>query len=165
MMDRWEFLITNSRRREAHSIAAQAIMMAPEGTLLMLDPPGASRIQQNKFHAMVADIARQCSVNGRRFNERSFKRILVEAFVNIMREHAAGRGERDPFPGSVELVDGVDGEVVALGEQTRRFTRAQAVEFVEYLLAFGAQQTPQVAWSEPAQKVIRELLNRKAADQ
>lgn len=158
-MDRWEYKIMGSQRAEARRVVMQAVERAPDGTMFVFDPPGASRLQQKKYHAMIADIARTCTLNGRSYAAKSWKRFLVEAFVGIMNDDARGRGDPAPFRGDAELDEGIDGEIVALGVQSRRFTREQAINFIEYLFHYGADND--VVWSEKSKAVIRELVDQR----
>jgi hypothetical protein len=115
-----------------------------------------SRIAQSKYHAMIDDIARQCSFIGRRWRPSSWKRLLCEAFVNVERDDAEARGDPDPFPERTMLLVGLDGgSIVHLGEQTRHFTRAQSNAFVESIYAYGSEQG--VTWSEKSKKHIAEV--------
>lgn len=160
-MSSWRHVILSHQRHAAAALAREAIFTAPHGSVLVLEEPGKSRLQENKYHPMVRDIASSATFLGQRYSEHSWKRLLVEAFVNVLRKDAFGRGEDDPFPGDVGLVAGLDGEVVALGEQTRTFTRTQSGEFIEYLYCFGAEQDPPVDWGVAARRVIAEMLARK----
>jgi hypothetical protein len=160
-MSSWRHIIMSNQRHAAAALVRDAIFAAPHGSVLVLEEPGKSRLQENKYHPMVRDIASSCEFSGRRYTEHSWKRLLVEAFVNVLRKDAFARGEDDPFPGDVDLVEGLDGEVVALGEQTRTFTRTQSSDFIEYLYSYGAEQNPPVEWGAAARRVIEEMLARK----
>lgn len=122
------------------------------GWVMTLSPPVKRRVQEEKYHAMIGDIAAQCvhPISKRRLTKESWKRLLVEAMVQILRDEARAKGERDPFPegqGTVEpSLDGM--RVVQVEVLTRHFTVAQASYFIEYLYAFGAEQG--VEWTEPA---------------
>jgi hypothetical protein len=159
MMKRREFIISNSSRRGLAHLMVDIISTNAVGTTIIVEAAGKSRAMENRYHPMIRDIAQQCEFNGRKYNEQSWKRLLVEAFVNVMQMDAEGSGRPDPFPDQVELVEGLDNEIVALGAQTRRFSRDQANNFIEYLFAYGAENG--VIWKEPAQRVIREMLDRK----
>lgn len=160
-MSSWRHTILDNQRHRAAALARDAIFTAPHGSMLVLEEPGKSRLQESKYHPMIRDIASVCTFAGQRYGEHSWKRLLVEAFVGVLRKDAFARGEDDPFPGNVGLVAGLDGEVVALGEQTRTFTRTQSSDFIEYLYSFGAEQDPPVDWGVAARRVIAEMLARK----
>jgi hypothetical protein len=103
--------------------------------------------QQNRiFHALISDIAQQLSFAGRRWKAESWKRLIIESFINVERNEAIANGNDDPFPGLVMLVEGIDGEtVVQLGQQTRKLTRAQMANLCEATFAYGAERG--VEWS------------------
>lgn len=87
-----------------------------------------SREQEEKYHAIIGDIAKQASHLGSFWDAESWKRLLVDQF---MREQNLGSGR---------VLPNLDGTgIVQLGHQTRKFTKEQASEFVEFLLAWCAE--------------------------
>ena len=99
-----------------------------------------SREQEEKYHAMIGDISRQMLYHGEKLDAESWKRLLVEAFVQVMREMAQAENKPDPFSGQARLLMSLDGQrVVQLGVQTRRFRKDIASEFIEYLYAYGTE--------------------------
>lgn len=103
--------------------------------------------QNRAFHAMASDIAAQVKWNGRYWRAESFKRLLIEAYINVERNDAIANGNPDPFPGAVMLIEGIDGEtIVQLGQQTRKLTRAQMAGLIQSTEAYGAEMG--VIWSE-----------------
>ena len=159
MMVRRVWFIEKNNRGGLMHIIMDVIGKYPAGTKVIVEQPSKSRLAEKKYHAMIGDIALQCRFNGELYSAKSWKRLLVEAFANVMRAEAKARGEVDPFPEDVDLVEGLDREIVALGTQTRQFSREQADNFIEYLFAYGAERG--VAWREPAQRVIREIIDKK----
>lgn len=105
-------------------------------------------VQQNKlFHAQVADIASQVRFAGRLWRPDSWKRLLVQAWVDAERADAKAMGRPDPFPQPAMVIEGLDGEtIVSLGIQVRRLTKAQMGRLIECTYAFGAEKG--VIWSE-----------------
>ena len=87
-----------------------------------------SREQEEKYHAMIGEIAKQAEHLGAKWDAESWKRLLVDQFL---REN--GKGGNRVLPN----LDGTG--IVQLGFQTRRFSKEQASEFVEWLLAWGAE--------------------------
>lgn len=129
------------RHDQARRNAAQFCMTAPEGWIAKFDAPKKSRDQEEKYHAMIADIARQVELNGQRWGVEDAKRLLVDAFARVM----AANGT--PLKQSSRIVPSLDGSgFVQLGVQTRRFRVSEASEFIEYLYAFGTEHN--VRWSE-----------------
>jgi hypothetical protein len=87
-----------------------------------------SRDQEEKYHAMIGEIAKQAEHLGSKWDAESWKRLLVDQFM------------RDSGKASNRILPNLDGSgIVQLGNQTRKFTKEQASEFVEWLLAWGAE--------------------------
>lgn len=106
------------------------------------------REQEEKYHAMLGDIADQCEYHGRKLPLESWKRLMVEAMVHILREEAKAQGKPDPFPAGGQVLPSLDGlRIVQVEVLTRNFTVDQASQFIESLYAFGAERD--VVWSEP----------------
>lgn len=87
-----------------------------------------SRDQEEKYHAMIGEIAKQAQHLGAKWDAESWKRLLVDQFCR----------ENDIKTGVV--IPNLSGDgIVQLGFQTRKFTKEQASEFVEWLNAWGAE--------------------------
>jgi len=86
-----------------------------------------SREQEEKYHAIIGDIAKQSSHLGSKWDAESWKRLLVWQFC---KEKQIDAGKIVP---SLDMTG-----VVQLGQQTRKFTKEQASEFVEFLQAWAA---------------------------
>lgn len=81
-----------------------------------------SREQEEKYHAMINDIAKQAQHLGAKWSSEDWKRLLVDQFLR----------ETENIQG--KIVPNLDGSgIVQLGIQTRKFTKEQASEFVEWL--------------------------------
>ncbi|NYT67951.1 recombination protein NinB [Pusillimonas noertemannii] len=129
------------RHEAARRNAAQFCMTAPEGWFARFDAPKKSRDQEEKYHAMIGDIARQVDLLGERRDVEDAKRLLIDAFSRVMT--AAGT----PLRQRSRIVPSLDGSgFVQLGVQSRRFLVGEASEFIEYLYAFGTEHS--VRWSE-----------------
>lgn len=87
-----------------------------------------SREQEEKYHAIIGDIAKQAQHMGSKWDAESWKRLLVWQFCKD-KQIDAGR-----IVPSLDMTG-----VVQLGQQTRKFTKEQASEFVEFLLAWCAE--------------------------
>lgn len=100
--------------------------------------PAKSREQEEKYHAMLADIARDCRLFGKQLGSESWKRLCVDAFKHDTKD--------DPDLsvhwlrlGSIETLPALNHPgFVILGEQTRNFGVRLASAFIEWLHAFGA---------------------------
>ena len=137
----------------ARRLAAAQCMLAPAGFIVIIDAPKKSREQEEKYHSMVADIANHCTFMGRKWSKDDWKRLLIDAFVRVMREDAKATGNPDPFAGQGEVVPALDGHgFVQLGVQSRGFKKAIASQFIEYLYSYGNENdvrwTDSVQWDE-----------------
>ena len=84
-----------------------------------------SREQEEKYHAIIGDIAKQAQHMGAKWDAESWKRLLVDLFC---KEIGLDSGK---------VIPSLDGAgIVQLGFQTRKFTKSQASEFVEWLIAW-----------------------------
>ena len=87
-----------------------------------------TREQEEKYHAMIGEVAKQAQHLGSKWSSESWKRLLVDQFCR----------ENDIKTGVV--IPNLTGDgIVQLGFQTRKFTKEQASEFVEWLHAWGAE--------------------------
>ena len=86
-----------------------------------------TREQEKKYHAIIAEIAAQAQHLGSKWDSESWKRLLVQKFC------------KDVDIASNKIIPNLDGDgVIQLGFQTRRFTKDQASQFVEWLQAWAA---------------------------
>ena len=91
-------------------------------------PESKTRDQEEMYHAMIGKIAKQAQHQGARWDAESWKRFLVDQWAADS-DKKAGR-----------IVASLDGErVVQLGLQTRKFTKEDGSEFIEWLFAWAAQ--------------------------
>jgi hypothetical protein len=128
---------------EARNNAARFCMEAPAGWMVVFSEPVKKRIQEEKYHAMIGDIARQVEHIGRKWDDDDMKRLLIDEFADEMR--AAGT----PLHHDGRVIPSLDGRrIVQLGIQSRDFYVKEAAQFIEFLYAFGAARD--VKWSEPA---------------
>ena len=87
-----------------------------------------SNEQNEKYHAMIGDIAEQASHLGSKWDAESWKRFLLWQFA------------KDTNTNQGQIVPSLDGTgIVQLGLQSRSFTKEQASEFVDWLHAWGAE--------------------------
>lgn len=118
-----------------------AVWDAPDGYRVEIDAPKKKRIQEEKYHAMIGEIAKQSHYSGRKLDSESWKRLLVEAMVFILREEAKGQGKPDPFPRGGAVLPSLDGmRIVQVEVLTRDFTVSQAAHFIEYLYCYGSER-------------------------
>lgn len=127
----------------ARANAARAVQAAPDGYMVQISEPTKKREQEEKYHAMIGDIAKQCEFMGGKLDADDWKRLLVDMFAKVMRDLGT------PLHHDGRVIPSLDYErVVQLGIQTRDFWVREAADFIEYLYAFGAEKG--VRWSEPS---------------
>ena len=86
-----------------------------------------TRDQEEKYHAMISEIATQAQHLGAKWSTENWKRLLVDLFA---KETGLQGGK---------IIPSLDGQgIVQLGLQTRNFTKEQAMEFITFLEAWGA---------------------------
>ena len=137
-MSKQSFSLINPQVRQR---AIAAIKGAPDGMVCEIKPATKKRIQESKYHAMIADITKQVELIGAKRNTEDAKRLLIDAFARVMRE--AGT----PLKQEGRILPSLDGSgFVQLGIQSRHFHVKEAAEFIEFLYAFGAEHD--VKWSE-----------------
>jgi hypothetical protein len=118
----------------ARQRAAAHCLVAPHGQVVRFSEPAKKREQEERYHAMIGEIAKAWLFMGRKWSTDDCKRILVDAFAKVMRD--AGT----PLHHDGLIVPSIDGQrVVQLGIQTRHFYVKEASEFIEFLFAFAAE--------------------------
>lgn len=125
----------------SRKLAAAACLTMPDGYHVWIDEPKKKRIQEEKYHAMIGDMAKQIEHVGRKWDADDMKRLLIDDFAEEMR--LAGT----PLHHDGRVTPSLDGRrIVQLGIQSRDFYVKEASAFIEYLYAQGAQYG--VVWSE-----------------
>lgn len=120
--------------------AMQAVADAPAGHMVVVSEPTKKRIQEEKYHAQIGDIAAQVMFFGRKWPADDVKRILIDDFAEVMRQSGT------PLHHDSRVTPSLDGRrIVQLGIQTREFYVKEASAFIEYLNALGAEHS--VVWS------------------
>jgi hypothetical protein len=123
------FLAHPAARRNA----AAYCMEAPDGWMVVVSEPTKKRIQEEKYHAMIGEIAAQVEHIGRKWDLDDMKRLLIDEFADEMR--LAGT----PLHHDGRVIPSFDGRrIVQLGIQSRDFYVKEAAQFIEFLYAFGA---------------------------
>jgi len=127
---------------DARKSVANYALKAPAAQMVVFSEPTKKRAQEEKYHAMVGDIAAQVPHIGRLWDADDMKRILVDEFAEEMR--LAGT----PLHHDSRIIPSLYGQrIVQLGIQTREFYVKEAAQFIEFLYAFGADRG--VKWTEP----------------
>ena len=100
------------------------------GKKLTLEVKDAARTddQNKKYHAIIRDISVQAQHLGSKWDDESWKRLLLQEFCK----------EKGMYAGKV--IPNLSGDgIVQLGVQTRYFSKEQASEFVEFLMAWASE--------------------------
>jgi hypothetical protein len=109
-----------------------------------------TRLQEEKAHAMLGDIARQAKHLNRMFDVDSWKRLTVAQFRIDCIENNVERLADYWRKQKVELVPSLDGSaLVTLGAQTRDFPKYVYAGWITWLYAYGDNLDPPIKWSEP----------------
>ena len=89
--------------------------------------------QNRLYHAIIADIAHHATHLGAKWDEESWKRFLIDQFAS------------ETGLGGSKVVPSLDGtRIVQLGLQSRKFTKEQGSEFIEWLLAWATDKGIQI---------------------
>lgn len=125
----------------ARARAGAAVETAPDGYMVVLSEATKKRAQEEKYHAMIGDIAAQIEHLGRKWDADDMKRLLVDEFAEQMRQAGS------PLHHDSRVTPSLDGRrIVQLGIQTREFFVKEAAQFIEFLYSVGAERD--VRWSE-----------------
>jgi len=108
---------------------ASLIASTPPGWVVRLEPPETKRTnpQNDLLHAALADIARQVTWHGVKFNTTTWKRLCVASWLR----------EKGEQPELIPALDGAGFDVIY--EQTSKMTKKQLSELMEWIFAFGAK--------------------------
>lgn len=107
---------------------------------VLVGDPIKSREQEEKYHAIIGEIAEAHTVRGKRVDPESFKRLLIDAFKYDTKDDPDLRDEWSKFGDGYKLLPALNHDgFVAVGEQSRKFSRRLASAFIEWLLAFQVE--------------------------
>ena len=105
----------------------KAALAAGKKLTLEIKDASKSREQEEKYHAIIGDIAKQAQHMGAKWDAEDWKRLLVDKFL------------RETGFKNSPIIPNLDGTgIVQLGFQTRNFSKEHASEFVEFLQAWAA---------------------------
>lgn len=137
------YLVSESARIRAAQACDDPIYA---GFKVTIAPPAKTRPQEERYHAMIGDIARQFELHGRLWDSESMKRLLVDQFHRDTR-HDDNFKQEWLNMGHIEMCPSIDGSgVVVLNFLTRNFSKKLASAFIEWLFAFGAEND--IKWTE-----------------
>jgi hypothetical protein len=130
------FILAHDTARQR---ALEAVTAAPAGYWVTISEPIKSREQEEKYHAMIGDIAEWFTINGKRLDAETLKRLLVDQFKHETRADPELRKYWDAMA-EIDMRPSLDGQrVIVLGSQTRRFKKPLASAFIEWLNAWAAE--------------------------
>lgn len=109
------------RERAAAFVAREA----PDGCEVLVMPERMNDGQRTRFHAICSDIAR----SGIEFGGR--QRSAAEWKVLLISGHAAATHER------VEVIQGLEGELVNVRESTKTMSKRRGTSLIEYAQAWA----------------------------
>ena len=115
------------------------LVRSGRSVVLGLSEPTKSRVQEERYHAMIGEIAKQSTLHGKQLTAESWKRLLVNAFKHDTKD--------DPDlisawaqMGDISLLPALNNPgFVMVGDQTRTFPKVLATAFIEWLFAWGAE--------------------------
>jgi len=126
------FLLTSEEQAKALMVnlwpKVLSALKSDKHLVLEIKATDKTREQELKYHAMIDEIAKQASHMGAKWSSEDWKRLLVDQFC---KENGIKTGV---------VIPNLSGDgIVQLGMQTRKFTKEQASDFVEFLYAWGAE--------------------------
>lgn len=120
--------------------AKQCIDQAPSDYVCEIRKKTRSIIQNSRLWAMLTDISRQVDWYGKKLSSESWKHVFSSALKKQ------------------EVVPGLNGDFVVLGQSTSRMTVSEMRDMQELMSAFGDEHG--VQWSEPARPEDEEMMGR-----
>lgn len=109
-------------------VQAKAMLTAGKTMLLTLTEESKTREQEKLYHALIGDIAKQSQHLGAKWQSDDWKRLLLDKFA---RDTGRTHGKVIPNLDSSGMVE--------VGIQSRKFSKRDANEFVEWLYCWGAE--------------------------
>lgn len=121
-------ILANATVRER---AIKWIRGLPEGTRVEFRGPTRTLDQNDRMWAMLTDISRQHDHHGRKYAPDDWKVLALTALGKEMR-----------------FAPAIDGHgFVPLGTSSSRLTKSEMSNLIEFLFAFGAENS--IVWSDP----------------
>ncbi|MGY3535371.1 recombination protein NinB [Bradyrhizobium sp. USDA 4452] len=106
------------------------IMRLPPGTRVEFKEPQRTLEQNDRMWAMLTDIARQCTLNGRRWSTDQWKVIFL---------HELGR--------EAQFIPSLSGNFIPYGQSSSDLGVKEMSDLIESMFAYGAENG--VRWSDP----------------
>jgi len=151
-----EILVSDeSVARDRMKLAWQKVCEGIKGgpMVIKLERQSKTRSQEARYHAMIHDIHQQCF---RGYSADGVKAVLVNQFALEMTD----QGEPLSNPGE-KVWDWKSHEAVYVRPSTKKFRKAEAIAFIEFLHSIGSEYD--VQWSEKALAIYDEMTEAKTA--
>ncbi|UGA46630.1 recombination protein NinB [Bradyrhizobium quebecense] len=116
--------------RQIREKAIDWIMRLPPGTRVEFKEPQRTLEQNDRMWAMLTDIARQCTLNGRRWSTDQWKVIFL---------HELGR--------EAQFIPSLTGSFIPYGQSSSDLGVKEMSDLIESMFAYGAENG--VRWSDP----------------
>jgi len=106
----------------------KAALVAGRKLTLEVKDASKSREQERLYHELIGQIAKQAQHLGAKWDAEDWKRLLVQEFC---KQNGLSSGR---------VIPNLSGDgICQLGQQTRKFTKEQASDFVEFLQAWASE--------------------------
>lgn len=106
-------------------LAHRAVNAAPAGSIVTIDKPKRTLLQNDRLHAMLSDVSRQIEWHGAKRNVEAWKDIFTAAL------RSATHG--------LDVVPGINGGFVLLGMHTSNMNKQEMADLITLIEAFGAE--------------------------
>lgn len=125
MSDKRTFILAHQTARR---LAAAHCQIAKDGMVVTFQEPTRSLMQNSRLWALLTDVASQVVWHGRKLSSEEWKIVFS---ASLKRQ---------------DVVPGLDGGFVAMGQSTSRMTKKELSDLMELISAFGASHG--VIWTE-----------------
>lgn len=105
----------------ARKLAAAQCQLAPDGYIVEIKPATRTLDQNARLWAMLTDVSQQVDWYGRKLSNEEWKHVFS---ASLKRQ---------------DVVPGLDGGFVALGQSTSKMTKRELGDLMELISAFGVQ--------------------------
>jgi hypothetical protein len=127
---KYELIDKSQAKRLMTMLWPKVLVALDAGRKLTLEVKEASksREQERLYHDLIGQIAKQAQHLGAKWSAEDWKRLLVDEFC------------KEKFITNGRVIPNLAGDgIVQLGFQTRNFSKEQASEFVEFLMAWASE--------------------------
>ncbi|MCW9731935.1 recombination protein NinB [Avibacterium sp. 20-15] len=125
METKQRFFLRNARIQQNAIGVIHSLTLDDKNPVVVEIKPLTRTLAQNaKLHAMLTDIAKQCTFNGKKQTLGTWKMLFVSG-------HNIATGEQ------AEMAIGFEGEVVNLRESTAEMGVKRSASLIEYIQAWG----------------------------